>query len=270
MEYTPKDISDTPNLNVTRTHPLKEFAILLAGALGCILGVYILLGVVVDWVVPRISMETEQKLARLFEPSTGVDHTQSEPEKRLQAMVDDMQARCAHLPYKISVSVVDSPMINAVALPGGRIIVFSGLLDKAASENEVAFILGHEMGHYANRDHLRGLGRTLVAMVVSTALFGADSSVSRIIGNSMNLTDMSFSRSQETRADEFGLDSLNCAYGHITGATDFFEKIPKESDPGKFGHYFASHPENKRRITHLNDLGRARNYTAGARTAWVK
>jgi hypothetical protein len=41
-----------------------------------------------------------------------------------------------------------------------------------------------------------------------------------------------------SKADEFALDTLNCAYGHVTGATDFFEKIPREQDPGRFGHYF--------------------------------
>lgn len=270
VEYAPKDISDAPNANVTPTHPLKELVVLLAGVLGSILGVYLILGVAVDWVVPRVSMETEQKLAAIFMPSGGGANNLSETEKKLQTLLDEIQKRCAHLPYNLTVNTADSSMINAMALPGGRIIVTSGLLDKIESENELAFILGHEMGHYAHRDHLRGLGRALVMMVVSTVLFGADSSVSRFIGNSVNVTEMNFSRSQENRADEYGLATLNCVYGHVTGATDFFQKIPKENDPGKFGHYFASHPENQRRITHLNDLGREKNYAAGKRTAWGK
>ena len=91
-------------------------------------------------------------------------------------------------------------------------------------------------------------------MTISTFLFGADSSVGKILAKALNITEMSFSRKQETRADEFALDTLNCAYGHVGGATDFFKKIPKSKDPGKFGHYFASHPENRKRIYHMENI----------------
>ncbi len=76
----------------------------------------------------------------------------------------------------------------------------------------------------------------------------------------LNITELSFSRGQETAADEFGLDVLQCAYGHAAGATDFFRKIPTSQDPGRFGHYFASHPENQRRISHLEALIGQKNY----------
>jgi len=63
---------------------------------------------------------------------------------------------------------------------------------------------------------------------------------------------MSFSRKQEAKADEYGLEMLNCVYGHVGGATDFFSRISKEKDPSIFGHYFSSHPENQDRINHIN------------------
>jgi len=58
---------------------------------------------------------------------------------------------------------------------------------------------------------------------------------------------------------------LNCDYGHVAGATDFFEKISKEEGPGKFGHYFASHPESRERISHLEDIIRSRGFKLGRR-----
>ncbi len=121
------------------------------------------------------------------------------------------------------------------------------------------------MGHYAHRDHLRAGGRAVVLMTFSALLFGADSSVSTVLGHTLNITELSFSRKQETQADEFALETINCAYGHVGGATDFFEKIPKEQDPGKFGHYFASHPENRRRISHLNNIIRSRGFNLAKR-----
>lgn len=248
------------NVNVSSTHPLKEFAILAGGLLAIVVGIYLALGLAVDLIVPRLSMGLEKKLATAFigelvesEEVNGASHV-------LQAVVDRLQEHCAPLPYTITVHVQQADAVNAVALPGGHMLVFTGLLARMESENELAFVLAHEMGHYAHRDHLRGLGRALVLMTASTVLLGADSSINSMIANGMTLTELSFSRKQETQADEFALHALSCHYGHVGGATDFFSKIPKDGDPGRFGHYFASHPENRRRIAHLKDLAREHAY----------
>lgn len=252
------------NVNVTPTHPLKEFAILAGGLLAIVIGVYLALGLAVDLIVPRLSMDLEKKLAGAFigkfvETDAAADTTRS-----LQALVDRLQGRCAPLPYTITVHVTESDAVNAAALPGGHMVVFSGLLAEMTSENELAFVLAHELGHYAHRDHLRGLGRALVLMTASTVLLGADNSINSMIGQGMVLTELSFSRKQESQADEFALEALFCHYGHVADATSFFSKIPKDGDPGRFGHYFASHPENRRRISHLEDLAQERGYPSGA------
>ena len=251
------------NVNVSPTHPLKEFAILAGGLLIIVVGVYLALGLAVDLIVPRLSMDLEKKLAgafigRLVENEDVADTTQS-----LQSLVDRLQDRCAPLPYSITVHVTEADAVNAAALPGGHMVIFTGLLAEMTSENELAFVLAHELGHFANRDHLRGLGRALVLMTASTLLLGADNSINSMIGQGMVLTELSFSRKQESQADEFALDTLFCHYGHVTDATSFFSKIPEDGDPGRFGHYFASHPENRRRIGHLEDLARERGYPTG-------
>jgi Zn-dependent protease with chaperone function len=92
---------------------------------------------------------------------------------------------------------------------------------------------------------------------------GADNSINSMIGQGMVLTELSFSRKQESQADEFALETLFCHYGHVADATSFFSKIPKDGDPGRFGHYFASHPENRRRIGHLKELTKKRGYPTG-------
>ena len=261
MKFTARQTGT--NVNVSPTHPLKEFALLAGGLLAIAVGVYLALGLAVDLIVPRLSMDLEKKLAgafvgRIVEAEEVADTTRS-----LQALVDRLQEGCAPLPYTITVHVQQADAVNAAALPGGHMVVFTGLLAEMTSENELAFVLAHELGHFAHRDHLRGLGRALVLMTASTALLGADNSVNSMIGQGMVLTELSFSRKQETRADEFALDTLFCHYGHVADATAFFNKIPEDGDPGRFGHYFASHPENRRRIGHLEDLARERGYPTG-------
>jgi Zn-dependent protease with chaperone function len=251
------------NVNVSPTHPLKEFAILAGGLLAIVVGVYLALGLAVDLIVPRLSMDLEDKLAVAFIGRLVENEDVAVTTRSLQALVDRLQDRCAPLPYRITVHVTESEAINAAALPGGHMVVFTGLLAQMTSENELAFVLAHELGHYANRDHLRGLGRALVLMTASTLLLGADNSINSMIGQGMTLTELSFSRKQESQADEFALDTLFCHYGHVADATSFFSKIPKDGDPGRFGHYFASHPENRRRIDFLEDLARKRGYPTG-------
>jgi predicted Zn-dependent protease len=255
MKYTPRQAES--NVNVTPTSPLREFFVLTGSLLGIVVVLYLLLGLAVDLIVPHVSLDIEKKMATPFIRSIDAKRGDSQQERFIQALIEDLQARCTELSYRFKVHVHQAPTINALAFPGGHIIVYTGLLNTVTSENELAFVLAHEMGHYAHRDHLRGVGRSFVFLAISALLFGPDSGVSNMLAHGLSLTELRFSRKQETRADEFALQTLNCAYGHAAGATDFFERIPKEHDPAKFGHYFASHPENHRRISHLQDLIRS-------------
>jgi Zn-dependent protease with chaperone function len=243
---------------------LREFFVLTLCLLGIVIAIYILLGFAVDLIVPRISTDLETKMSELFIRSLDAEDIDSEWGGYVQSLVENLQKRCTKLPYLFKVHVRNASSVNALTLPGGHIIVFTGLLDKMTSENELAFVFAHEMSHYANRDHLRGVGRAFVFITLATFLFGTDSNISKMLAHALNITELSFSRNQETRADEFALELLNCAYGNVAGATDFFAKIPKEQDPGKFGRYFASHPENLKRIVDLNKIIRDRGFrTAG-------
>ncbi len=252
MKYTPRQ--PAINVNVTPTSPLKDFFVLSGSLLAITVAVYFLLGFAVDLIIPYISPETENKMTAIFGNLAETKTAFPEKQRKLQALLDTIQRDCAKLPYDFKIHIKEADTVNALAMPGGHIIVFTGLLDKVASENELAYIIGHEIGHYANRDHLRGLGRALVFMTISAALFGTDSPIGNMVGHGLSISEMSFSRRQEKNADELGLAILNCTYGHVGGATDFFFRISKEKDPSIFGHYFSSHPENQDRINHLNRL----------------
>jgi Zn-dependent protease with chaperone function len=248
------------NVNVTPTSPLREFFVLLAGVVGIIVGLYFFLGLAVNVIVPYISPGVEQKMAVPFMRSMGTMERSSENIQLLQKLLDTIQGQCAQLPYTFTVYTQESARLNAVSLPGGNIVVFTGLLKKIESENELAFVLAHEMGHYMDRDHLRGIGRALIFMMISAMLLGPDSGAGNLLVQSLNITEMAFSRNQETRADEFAVNALNCFYGHVGGATTFFDKIGAEDDTGSLGHYFSTHPESRERISHLKEYSRSKGF----------
>ncbi|MBW1840608.1 MAG: M48 family metallopeptidase [Deltaproteobacteria bacterium] len=258
VKFTPR--MPESNVNVTPTSPLKDFFVLLSAAIGILVGIYFLLGLAVDFFAPRIPPEIEQNMASAFISSIAVSEKLSNKTQEVQNLLDALQKQCAKLPYEFNVHLHDSPQVNAVALPGGNIVVFSGLLDQVKSETELSFVLSHEMGHYAHRDHLRALGRALIFMALSAALFGPDSSVGELLAQSLNITELGFSRKQETHADEYALDILYCRYRHVDGAIGLIKKLTADEDTGLLGHYFSTHPQSRERISHVKTYSRSKKY----------
>lgn len=123
-------------------------------------------------------------------------------------------------------------------------------------------ILGHELGHFANRDHLRSLGKTLAIRVAIASIFGDNGTLPNTLGVVIkNISNAGYSQSQEYQADEFGLILLNETYGHVTGATDFFKNL-KEQEKLDWD-FFSSHPVGEKRVKKLEKLIQQKQYKLG-------
>ncbi len=260
MRYRPSILKD--NHNISHTQPLKEFATLLGGILTFLALSYIILGLLVDLAVAHISvaMETELFNHTPFSFLT-IDPDSFDPrQQKLQQLTDELRA-CLEMERQITVHLKNSDTVNAVALPGGHIVFFTGLLDTLDSENSLSFILGHELGHFKNRDHLRGLGRGLVLMTIASTMTGPNSVLTKLLTPTLQLSQANYSQNSETKADETGLNSLNCYYGHVGGATIFFESLASQQSDNKFRHYFGSHPQIRKRINAIRQQAEKNHYT---------
>jgi len=261
MKYQPSLPEE--NDNISWEHPLKEFFILTAGLIALFAGTYLLLGLLVDIVASRISYDTESTLFSVikshYQFNTEDDSLQEK--EKIQEIVDNLQ-KCTDIPYPITVHMVKSEDANAFALPGGNIVVFSGLLSAVAEENGLAFVLAHELGHFTGRDHLRGLGRGLVLYSLSAVLTGGDSSLSTLLAPSLGITSASYSQARESRADKVALDTLYCQAGNIKGATAFFEYMLGKETAAEFKlfHHFSSHPQTKKRLEELEEYAIQQGY----------
>lgn len=253
MSFDPSLPED--GINVSPTHPLREALQLVLAVAVIAAALAAALAALVDLLVPRVPPALE---ARWFSGWLGGE-TQPEDadaeQLQLTALLDRMAAHWVDNPYRLSVVVWDESQANAIALPGGTIALTTGLLERLESENELAFVLGHELGHYHNRDHLRGLGRglayALVLAVVGASGGGGATQLAAVAGQ---LTQRGFSREQENQADRFGLELLAAEYGHTAGATDFFDHLPEEE--GLSG-YLSTHPLHAERIDNLRRAARA-------------
>jgi len=257
MQYTPKEIKG--NVNVSKKSPLKELFSLLSILLGTLIVVYILLGFLVDVIVPHLPDSIEQNLGSFSAKFIEEEEKILTKEKPTQDLLNDL-AKNLQDKKEYKVTVIKNKKSNAIALPGRNIVVFSGLLDEVESENELAFVLSHELGHFANKDHLKGLGRGLVFFALSNIFFGQDSSVSNFLGNSLLGLEMKFSQAQEKAADIFAIDLMYKKYKHLGGATDFFEKMKRKEKAPKFFYFFATHPHSQARIKVIQEKIKQQHY----------
>ncbi|EPR17016.1 peptidase [Sphingobium indicum IP26] len=161
--------------------------------------------------------------------------------RRLAAQVDpDGEAR--------DIALANIPMVNAVTLPGGRIILFDGLIQQAKSADEVAGVLGHELGHVRHHDTMTGLIRQLGLSVV---LGGAGGNA----GNYLNgVLSLSYGRGAETAADGVAIEQMRAAGISPAATAAFFERIggKEEGREARAMSWLSSHPlsaERRRRFT---------------------
>lgn len=244
------------NDNVSHQHPLREFFVLITGVLVFVGIGYWALGLFVDVAVEYLSPDQEAQLFANIDIDWDFgEEAMPEKQTKLQGLVDSLKP-CLSLPYPITVSLVKSDMVNAMAVPGGKMVVFSGLLEAVRSTNGLMFILAHELGHFKNRDHLRLMGRGIVLSILAMLAFGGDSGFSDILATTINLRTAKYSQSRESQADQTALQALHCHFGHIGGATELFKTLQSQEEGFDFDllHYFSSHPELQQRIDDLHRL----------------
>ena len=126
------------------------------------------------------------------------------------------------------VTVLNSPVVNAFALPGERILLLSGIIDRAEGSSTIAGILGHEMGHVAHHDPtealVRNAGMGLLIGVAMGDLFGGSSAGIA----TLMLTRNAYSREAEQAADGFALSTLAAAGIDSQPLGRFYSRIGRE------------------------------------------
>jgi len=249
MKFEPSYIEE--NVNVPANNHFSEFLRLSLWLLGIVFGIYLVLGFAAEKIAERLPPEYEKAIAGGF--ISKLDQ-QGFPQTRayLQKILDHLVASAENLPeFSYKVLIYDDKTVNAVALPAGNILVFRGLLAELKTENELAMVLAHELGHYAHRDQLRGLGQGLVLLSITTAL-GLSGDVPGFVNPAVQTFDLKFSRDQEAAADNFGVDLVVRAYGHAGGTLDVFKALERQ-DKGriKSPEFFSTHPDSIWRMQSL-------------------
>lgn len=270
MKYTPKLIPE--GINVTPQPPLIDFGYLIVTIVLISALIFFSLGWIAEWLAIKISPTTETKIGQILISSTmpALSSSVLSADPRLDYLQKNLLPTLAgETQPPLTVHLLDDDMINAAILPGGHILVWTGLLKAVQSENELAFVLAHEVAHFKHRDPLRMLGRSLVMLSLLTVLgIGVNQEMAglpSLVSQTGELIGLQYSRQQEQAADEEALSNVIQHYSHGGQALDFFKRLaeqePQWGRPLKISRYFSTHPPTEERLTQLTQLAKVRGWT---------
>ncbi len=168
----------------------------------------------------------------------------------IQVMVDRLAEHAVLEGIEYQVRVVESPIANAYALPGGFITVFTGLIAESETPEQVAGVIAHEIAHVTERHGLRRVAHQVGMMAGVSLLFGNLGGLEKIAVELFTLQQVNgYSQDQETDADLEGLQLLIAAEIDPSGLSEFFEIMEAEyGDVPDSMAWASTHPQFKQRI----------------------
>ncbi|NOT37268.1 MAG: M48 family metallopeptidase [Saprospiraceae bacterium] len=146
----------------------------------------------------------------------------------------------------------NSEVVNAFALPGGKIIVYSGLIHKMESYTELVALLGHEYGHIEKRHVFRGMVQSLSTYAAVSLLLGDITAISAVFMEQANrIYNLKYSRAYETESDEFGFQKMKEKRIDPQGIITLFTRLKDSNDSSSVGSipdFLSTHPGVEERI----------------------
>jgi predicted Zn-dependent protease len=158
----------------------------------------------------------------------------------------------AALPLPLRTNVVRRTEPNAIALPGGQVYLFSGLIAKADSADEVAGVLAHEIGHVAHRDGTKAVLQGAGLSFMFGMLLGDFVGGGAVVFAAKTVLQSSYSREAEVAADTYGTELMNKAGGDAHALAAILDKIGGATEPGMT--ILLNHPETKARVAAIDKL----------------
>lgn len=228
-------------------------AVLLTAAIAA--GVYFwLIPSAVSFTARHIPPSIEDRMGRSFvEGITGLVPYCSSPE--LSASVDRilkrLESAAPENPYRFKLYILDDPMVNAFASPGGHIVLFSGLIEETETPEELAGVMAHEMEHVLQRHSTQNMLQSLSTGILFALAFGDLSGISSAAGT---LGNLSYSRELEDEADRKGAELLVNSGTDPGGLVTFFERMgececkKKEDRTDRVLSYLSTHPSAASRV----------------------
>ena len=184
----------------------------------------------------KVPVEWERKLGDLsFDQIKRREKIIDEPARmaEVRSIADRLLPAVKDAGYEFQFHIAENTNINAFAMPGGHVVIFTGLLDAAQSLEEVAGVISHELAHVTRRHSLRNiLGAAGVAVLVQSIVGDSSGMQAVILQGGQSLLEQKFSRDFEREADDAGWNYLVAADIDPRGLINFFKRLQKEEASG--------------------------------------
>lgn len=243
------------NVNVSKTSDIKEFLILTGGVVFLICGIFFISDIAMQIFLDNISYTTQVKIENFLNPPHEISKKYNKKEleeiaelEKIQEKIKQKDTQINNL-RKLKIGVSKNKEINAYIYPNGEIYFTEGILKELKNEDQKAFVLAHEIAHYKNRDHLKSIGRSIIAItIISLMGMGNSEYMTNIMYSIYDINDLKYSQNQEISADMYANKIVKEIYGTNKGAIEFFKLIDAKQKLPEFIHYFSTHPSPSARI----------------------
>lgn len=162
--------------------------------------------------MPDVGLEIERGLRPIMRRQVFLEGAVVERlavSEAFATMLERLRGGLGDLPLEPEVIVVDSPVVNAAALPGGIVVVYAGIVRTLETPEQMAAVLAHELVHVENRDATTLLARDVgIAVLASAVSGGSETTAQSLLRSAIRLK---YSRTAEDRADERCLELLDAA-----------------------------------------------------------
>jgi hypothetical protein len=155
----------------------------------------------------------------------------------------------------VRATVLNTPVPNAFALPGGKVYLFNGLLARANDPDEIAGVLAHELGHVSHRDNTRNMIYSGGTSFLIGLLFGDVTGSGALIFASRSLFTASYSREAEQNADNFSIEVMHQLGRPTKPMGDLIFRVTGNQGDNTLS-ILANHPLTEDRLKHLSDENR--------------
>lgn len=244
----------TSSYDVVFSKGMLGLAALTLAVIGLVAAAYFwLLPFVAESFAKQMPIEWEEKIGNsAYEQMVQGEEVDEENSKRLNAFFKQMGYTTA---YNIRLTMVKDPTVNAYAVPGGRIVVYEGIVRTMDDYTELVALLSHEFSHVEQKHSTRNIFRSLSTYLFISVLFGDASGITAVlVENANQLKNLSYSRELEHDADAKGLALMKQKGIDPRGMENLFQELKKEEgDAADVPGFLSTHPLTQNRITFVRD-----------------
>jgi Zn-dependent protease with chaperone function len=200
----------------------------------------------------RAMLDTSTRAGKAFE--CGAAESEKAGQAALVKLVGQLE-RAADLPIPLKTVVVRRSEANAIALPGGHVYVFQGLIRRSETVDEVASVLAHEVGHVAHRDGTRSVLQAAGFSFLFGMLLGDFTGGGVVVIAARAVVQSAYAREVEAAADLYAVELMTKIGGDARALGRILDRISGAIEPGI--KILLNHPETKDRIKAIEAAARA-------------